>query len=103
MTLLQLIDKHFPLRKYTRFYSDKLAVTSKRLNGLSRQQFSRTITLLLHDKIMGSAKRELAFSQKTVKTIAYDLWDKDTNYFCRFCKRLGGLSPQFFSESWGSP
>ncbi|MCV6637259.1 AraC family transcriptional regulator [Candidatus Albibeggiatoa sp. nov. NOAA] len=98
--LLKLIDADFSLRKDTGYYSEKLSMTNKRLNELTRQQFSRTVTQLIHDKVIVEARRELAFTNKTIKTIAIELGYKDTSYFCRFFKRLSGQSPQSFRDTW---
>ena len=98
--LLTLIDDNFRERKDTGFYADQLSMTGKRLNELARQQFSKTVTQLLHDKVIVEARRELAFTAKTIKTIAYELGYKDTSYFCRFFKRLSDQSPQSFRETW---
>lgn len=100
LSVLKLIDENFHERKDTGFYSGKLAMTNKRLNELTKEQFGKTITQLLHDKVIVEARRQLAFSDKTIKTISYELGYKDTSYFCRFFKNLSGLSPQGFREQW---
>lgn len=100
LKLLKLVDSHFIERKDTGFYSDKLAMTSKRLNELTKDQFSKTVTQLLHDKVIVEARRLLAFTNKTIKSIAFELGYQDTSYFCRFFKRLSGVSPQVFRENW---
>lgn len=98
--LLELIDDHFKTHKEVTFYAEKLAMTGKRLNELSKEQFSKTVTQLLHDKVIVEARRELAFSHKSIKTISIELGYKDTSYFCRFFKRLSGKSPQSFRFDW---
>lgn len=98
--LLKLIDECFRDRKDVGFYSDALAMTSKRLNELSRQQFSKTVTQLIHDRVIVEAKRNLAFTNKTIKSISFDLGYTDTSYFCRFFKRQTGESPKSFREAW---
>lgn len=98
--LLNLVDSHFKTHKDAGFYAEQLAMTTKRLNELSKEQFSKTVTQLLHDKVIVEARRELAFSQKNITTIAIELGYKDTSYFCRFFKRLSGSSPQSFRLQW---
>ncbi|BDY07031.1 AraC family transcriptional regulator [Ferrimonas sp. YFM] len=98
--LLNLIDDNFRERKDVAMYAQQLSMTSKRLNELSKQRFSRTVTQLIHDKVTVEARRELAFTQKTIKTISFKLGYKDTSYFCRFFKRMSGQSPQAFRSEW---
>lgn len=100
LKLLTLVDQYYHVRKDAGFYSDKLSITSKRLNELARERFSKTITQMIHDRVIVEACRELAFSHKTVKTIAFGLGYKDVSYFCRFYKRVTGKSPQEFRQDW---
>lgn len=98
--VLKLIDEHFQQRQDTGFYADKLAMTNKRLNELTKIQFGKTVTQLLHDKVIVEARRLLAFTDMTIKSISIELGYQDTSYFCRFFKRLSGVSPQIFRENW---
>lgn len=100
VNVLKLVDEHFKERKDTGFYADKLAMTNKRLNELTKEQFGKTVTQLLHDKVIVDARRLLAFTDMTIKSIAIELGYQDTSYFCRFFKRLSGVSPQTFRENW---
>ena len=98
--LLKLMDEHYVQRRDTGFYSDKLAITSKRLNELTREKFSKTVTQMLHDKVTVEARRLLVFSDKTIKSIAFQLGYQDTSYFCRFFKRQSGMTPAEFRANW---
>ncbi len=98
--LLKLIDDNFKVRKDVTYYAEQLSMTGKRLNELSKEQFSKTVTQLLHDKVIVEARRELAFTHKSIKTISMELGYKETSYFCRFFKRLSGQSPQSFRQEW---
>jgi AraC-like DNA-binding protein len=100
--LLKLIDEHFHSRKDASFYAEQLAMTNKRLNELSKEQFGHTVTQLIHDKIIVEARRMLAFTDKTIKAIGLELGYEDTSYFGRFYKRLSGTTPQQFREKWFS-
>lgn len=99
VSILKLIDQHFANRKDTGFYAEKLAMTYKRLNELTKQQFGKTVTQLLHDKVIVEARRQLVYTNKTVKTIGFELGYLDTSYFCRFFKRVTGESPQLFRDN----
>lgn len=100
MKLLSFIDTYFCEHKETDFYSDKLALTNKRVNELTKQYLSKTVTQLIHDRVILEARRQLAFTMKTVKAVALDLGYMDTAYFCRFFRRRTGESPNTFRKRW---
>lgn len=96
--LLELIEENFRVHKDTPFYSNKIALTSKRVNELTRKHFSKTVTQLVHDRIVLEARRELAYTNKSIKEIALDLGFDDVTYFSRFFRRLSNDSPKGFRE-----
>ncbi|WP_067519066.1 helix-turn-helix domain-containing protein [Endozoicomonas ascidiicola] len=100
LKLTQLIDDNFQQSKHVIFYAEQLSMSSKRVNELSLQSTGKSVTQLIHEKTIIEAKRELAFSSKTVKTIAYDLGFNDIAYFSRFFKKQTETSPQSFRDSW---
>lgn len=97
-TLFTLIDLYFKKEKKACFYSGQLSLTNKRVNELVRQHCNKTLTRLIHDRIILEARRELAFTTKTVKEIAHYLGYEDPAYFCRFFRKLANESPLEFRE-----
>ena len=96
--LLQLIDQHCCQERKTGFYANRLNLTGKRLNELTRKHLGKTVTGLIHDRIILETHRELAFTTKAVKTIAIEMGYDDPSYFCRFFRRLTGESPAAFRK-----
>ena len=96
--LLQLIDQHFCQEHQTEFYASQLNLTGKRLNELTRKYLGKTVTGLIHDRIILETHRELAFTTKAVKTIAIEMGYDDPSYFCRFFRRLTSESPAAFRK-----
>ena len=94
--LTELIELHYREQKKCQFYSDTLALTSKRLNELVKAARGKTVTQLIHDRIILEANRELVFSTKTIKTIAFELGFDDPAYFSRFYRRQKGETPAEF-------
>lgn len=97
-TLKQLIDTHYQKEKSCDFYSNQLSITSKRLNELTKQALGKTVSTLIHERIVLEAKRELMFTEKSVKEIAFALGYADPSYFSRFYASHTGFSPSSFRQ-----
>lgn len=96
--LRRLLEKHYTREHQVAFYANAFALTPKRLNEITKETSGRTVTELLHDRIVLEAKRNLAFSHKSVKEICYELGFEDPAYFSRFFKNNTGISPQDFRD-----
>lgn len=93
-----LLDKFYDTERKSSFYSDKLGITEKRLNQILQEKMSRTVTQLIHARIILEAKRKLTASEKTIKEIAYELNFEEHSYFSRFFKKQTGLTPEDFKK-----
>ncbi|WP_160714599.1 helix-turn-helix domain-containing protein [Chitinophaga solisilvae] len=96
--LRRLLEQHYPTEHQVAFYANAFALTPKRLNEITKETTGRTVTELLHDRIVLEAKRNLAFSHKSIKEICYMLGFEDPAYFSRFFKNNTGISPQDFRD-----
>lgn len=98
MQLRRLLEEHYRTEHQVTFYASAFALTPKRLNEITKETTGRTVTELLHDRIILESKRNLAFSHKSVKEICYELGFEDPAYFSRFFKNNTGISPQDFRD-----
>jgi AraC-like DNA-binding protein len=98
MYLRQLLEKHFRVQHQVTFYATAFSLTPKRLNEITREKTGKTVTELLHDRLVLEAKRNLSFSNKSVKEISYELGFEDPAYFSRFFKNHAGIPPQDFRD-----
>lgn len=94
--LYALIDQHMFEHKDVEFYSNKLSIGSKRLNQITKEHVNKTVTQIIHEKIITEIKRNLAFTNTPIKAISIDMGFKDLGYFCRFYKKHTGESPKEF-------
>ncbi|CAL1518617.1 AraC family transcriptional regulator [Chitinophaga sp. MM2321] len=97
--LITLINEHFSAQHKPSFYADSLHISLKALSNSSRQYFRKSISTLIHEKLLLRAKWELLHTSNQVKQIAAVLGFKDEYYFSRFFKKHIGLSPKLFRES----
>ena len=90
---IALVDKHFREIHSVSDYAERLFVSpkslAKRLNALGH----KTPKEILRDRIVLEAQRDLRYSDKSVKEIAFDLGFDDPAYFTRYFKKATGQSP----------
>ncbi|MBN1111679.1 MAG: AraC family transcriptional regulator [Bacteroidales bacterium] len=96
MTLRFEINKMYKTERQGSYYANKLSLSLKHLNDLSRKKLGKTVTQIIHDRIVLEAEREIAYSNKSIQEIAYNLGFKDPAYFNRFFKKNTGRTPQQF-------
>ncbi len=94
--VVDLIEQHYTTHKHCDFYAQALAITNKRINEIVKADKGKTVTQLIHDRIILEANRELIFSTKTIKAIAFELGFEDPAYFSRFYRGQMKESPAEF-------
>jgi len=77
-------------------YADQLNITSKYLNQVVKSLLGQTTKEVIQEKIILNAKRELRYTDQSIKEIAYELGFDDPLYFSSFFKTCTGLSPSAF-------
>lgn len=94
--LLRLIETHYKKIKTPGEYARLMNLTPNHLNTMCRQSLRRTVTELIHDRIILEAKRLLAYTDWGVKKIADHIGFKDSSYFLRLFKKKMGMTPDQF-------
>jgi AraC-like DNA-binding protein len=93
-----LVDKHFSEHHNVAFYASKLNKSPKTLANLFALVSNRTPLSIIHDRIMTHARRQINYSNLSVKEIAYELGYNDLQTFSRFFKSKEGMSPGHYRE-----
>ncbi|MFC0517339.1 helix-turn-helix domain-containing protein [Mucilaginibacter angelicae] len=97
--LNRMIELHFKTIHSVGEYADLLNIPIKTLGRIVKNHFQRTLTEIIAERIIMEAKRELNFTSKTLKEIAYDLGFNDEYHFSRYFKNKIKISPQSFRNS----
>ncbi len=100
-----LVDRNFKDKKQVAHYAELLFKSPKTLSNLFAKYGQRTPLQIIHDRIVLEAKRQLLYTEKTVKEIAFELGFDDVASFHKLFKKQLGIAPQQFkkaSESRGS-
>jgi len=98
-TLQRLIEKNFRQIRLPNEYAEKMNISPKHLNVLCKRTLNKTVSDLIHDRIILEAKRLLTFTDLRTKQIADDLGFNDKSYFLRFFKKRMGVTPDQFRQT----
>ena len=90
---IALVDKHFRKVHSIADYAEMLHVSPKSIAKRLNATGYKTPTEIIRDRIVLEAKRDLRFTQKSVKEIAFDLGFEDPAYFTRYFKKSEQESP----------
>lgn len=97
--LKDLVEKNFAQNRNPSFYAGLLNITPKALGKLAKKHFNKTLTDLIHERVLIEAKRELYLTDKAIKMVAMELGFEDPLYFSRWFKKHTGISPETYRET----
>ncbi|MCL8538630.1 AraC family transcriptional regulator [Chryseobacterium gallinarum] len=89
----ELVNEQYIEQKAIKWYADKLGITPNYLNVLCRKHMNMTASDVIHYKIMQEAKKQLRFSNDSVKVITYNLGFDNISAFSAFFKRKSNFTP----------
>ncbi|SHG84569.1 transcriptional regulator, AraC family [Flavobacterium micromati] len=91
-----LVEMHYKKKHSVLEYADLMNKPAKSLTNLFSLHSEKTPLKVIQNRIHIEAKRQLLFTQKIVKVIAFELGFEDLQSFSRFFKNKEGLSPKEF-------
>ncbi len=95
-----LVERHFAEHHDVAFYASKLNKSPKTLSNLFAQVSDRAPLNIIHDRIMIHARRQMNYSNLSIKEIAYELGYDNIQTFSRFFKTKEGLSPVQYRKNY---
>lgn len=98
MRFRQALDKEYKQLHNVKDYAAKLNISTKYLCSLVNECSHRTPLQLINERILLESKRQLRFTNKMIKEIAFDLGFEDPSYFVKQFKRQTGMLPTEFRE-----
>lgn len=95
----QLVDRNFTTKHKVVDYAEMLNVTTKTLNKRIKDDCGISPSCVIVNRIMLQAKRLLAYTDLSVKEIAYSLGYEDISYFNRYFKIQANITPLEFRKN----
>ncbi len=92
-----LVENHFHEHHDVAFYASRLNKSPKTLSNLFLN-FHRSPLHIIHDRILIHAKRQISYTNLSIKEIAEQLRYKDIQTFSRFFKKRAGISPSQYRD-----
>jgi AraC family transcriptional activator of pobA len=71
----------------------ELGISATQLNRICQRLLGHPALAVLHERLMLEARRQLTYTGRSIKHIAFDLGFADAGYFSRFFMRHGGCTP----------
>ena len=95
-----LVEAHFRQQNTLDFYTSELHVTSRKLNEVVKKVTGQTASAFIIDRILIEARRELCFTNQSIKEVAIALGYENQYYFSRLFKSKTGQSPEQFRKAF---
>ena len=90
------LEQFYKTEKSPSFYADKMAITLKHLNRISKNTLNITITELITRRVILESKRIMVDKNWTIAQIADELGYSDYSYFSKLFKKNVGITPTKF-------
>lgn len=92
----QLILKHTKEQRSVHFYAEKLHLTPQYLSTFLKEKTGRSVSQWIDHILILEAKTLLKSTNLSIKEISNELNFGETSIFCRYFKRITGVSPKSY-------
>ncbi|MBS9463521.1 helix-turn-helix domain-containing protein [Flagellimonas sp. 389] len=94
------IEQHYRTEKSAKFFADKLHISTKHLNRITKSTLNKTTTELINERVLLEAKRLIVYSKESLTTISEILGYDDYAYFSRVFKLKTNTTPLEFKKNY---
>ncbi|NHN26206.1 AraC family transcriptional regulator [Flavobacterium jejuense] len=91
-----LLENYYKIEKAPSFYADKMAITLKHLNRITKTILNKTVTELITQRVILESKRLLVERNLSLTEIADELGFSSANYFVKLFKKQEGITSKEF-------
>ena len=95
---ISLVNTYSKTERNVGFYAGKLCLTPRYLNTVIRQTSRQTVMDWINQAVILEAKVLLKHSNLMIYQIADELNYPNPSFFCKFFKRMAGITPQEYQK-----
>lgn len=95
---LRLVNQHCRTERHLSFYADRMAMTQDYLSRIVRQSSGVTAKEWIERAVIQEAKVMLKHSDDSILSISESLHFPADSFFCKYFKRLTGMTPRQYRE-----
>jgi AraC family transcriptional regulator, transcriptional activator of pobA len=96
LSFTHILEQEFTKTADTYDYARKIGISARQLCAIVKQHSGKNTKQLIIDRRILEAKRLIAYTQNSLKQIAFQLGFEDNAYFCRVFKNQTGCTPTEF-------
>lgn len=98
----KLLERHHRSGWSVADYAKQIGITPAHLNAICRQTSGSSALQLVHDRVLLAARRELAYTDKSITDVAASVGFSEPSYFTRFFKRKMRMTPKQYRRRSGT-
>ncbi len=83
-------------------YANALGVSPSHLNAICQERAGASAKRLIQDRVLLAARRELAYTDKSIADVAASLGFSEPSYFARFFRRCMDMTPKQYRRRSGT-
>jgi AraC-like DNA-binding protein len=93
-----LLEENFKKQKQVNYYAKQIIISEKRLNQATTKVLGKSPKQIIDDRVLLEAKRILAYTNQSIKEIAYSLGFEEPTNFIKYFKKNSTITPTEFRE-----
>lgn len=99
---VRLVDRNYRSQWTVARYANEIGITPSHLNAICHELGGKSALRVIHDRVLLAARRELAYTEKSIGDVGADLGFSEPSYFTRFFKRQMEMTPKEFRRRSGT-
>jgi len=97
-----LLEQHHREQWTVAGYAHAIGVSASHLNAICQERAGASAKHLIQDRVLLAARRELAYTDKSITDVAASLGFAEASYFTRFFKRRMYMTPKQYRRHSGT-
>ncbi|MCB0748041.1 MAG: AraC family transcriptional regulator [Ignavibacteriae bacterium] len=96
----ELLSKNLNTSRSVKYYADLLAISTKKLNNITKTYWGITAKEFIEERIIHESKKILLETPDTIKQISYTLGFTEPTNFNKFFKKFTSTTPLQYREQY---